>query len=196
METREIRWFSTEPFNKIETTFNQLFAGSIIEEPERLDTYLYTSCNEVNIKIRDGQLDIKKRTSEPKSRIKIGSNGGYAEKWIKWSIDNPLHVRPSEHWYEVRKQRKLVFLDEHNKIKSYKEDDSKPIGLQIELTNLSVDEKTFHSIALEWSSKEYNQNDEILENLLKDSELKLLQSMGYPEYLSTIVNKPLALLEF
>ncbi|MAU70523.1 MAG: hypothetical protein CML04_00365, partial [Pseudozobellia sp.] len=91
---------------------------------------------------------------------------------------------------------KLVFLDEHNKIMSYKEDDSKPIGLQIELTNLSVDEKTFHSIALEWSSKEYNQNDEILENLLKDSELKLLQSMGYPEYLSTIVNKPLALLEF
>lgn len=194
MKTQEIRWFSTSKLKSIEESFQNEFKDYVIDE-SRIDTYLHTPCSDINLKLRDNLLEIKKRTSTPRSRIKIGKSSGYLENWIKWQIDSELALHSPEHWHEVKKYRKLVYFNSEGQL-TLAETGVKPAAMQVEYTQLSIDDTISFSLAVEWTIEKTETHCDILKNLLREDGLILRQSMGYPEYLATISKTPLELLEF
>lgn len=193
MKTQELRWFSTNKLNSLEQTFAQELNAYIIED-NRVDTYLLTSCSDVNIKRRDNLVDIKKRTSAPRSRIKIGKSSGYLESWVKWQFESEIDLHTNNHWFNVEKSRKLIYFNEEGQLTSLI-NGKKPAAMQIEYTTLKIEGRTHYSFAVEWTVEKTETHCDILTNLLKGHELILRQSMGYPEYLSLLINSPLELHE-
>lgn len=193
MKTQEIRWFSNSRLKSIEETFDNDFKGYVMDE-SRVDTYLHTPCADINLKLRDNLLEIKKRTSNPRSRIKIGKSSGYLENWIKWQVDSEIGLHSPEHWHDVKKRRRLVHFDAEGQL-ALAEDGEKPAGMQIEYTELSIDGSISFSLAVEWTVEKTETHCDILKNLLKKHELILRQSMGYPEYLGLLLKTPLELHE-
>lgn len=65
MKTQEIRWFSTSKLKSIEESFQNEFKDYVVDE-SRIDTYLHTPpCSDINLKLRDNLLEIKKKNIYP-----------------------------------------------------------------------------------------------------------------------------------
>ncbi|PKA99816.1 hypothetical protein B0O79_3538 [Flavobacteriaceae bacterium MAR_2009_75] len=193
METQEIRWFDNRKLSTIEDKFTNAFEGHI-KSDKRVDRYLSTSCSDINIKVREGKLEIKKRTSTPRSRVRIGNCNGYLENWIKWEVNFNADMHSPHHWSKVEKERNLVFLDERGNIVK-PSNSNKPRGLQIEYTKLMIDSTEFFSFALEWSVEKCAAPCKLLEKILDGTDLTLKKSMGYTEFLGSTIEKPLAVSE-
>ncbi|NEQ23301.1 MAG: hypothetical protein F6K28_29940, partial [Microcoleus sp. SIO2G3] len=95
LTTLELRWFSQgTPPTEVEHWYSADSPGELLGSPEeREDLYLYTpECDYLNIKLRQGSLDVKWRKAQLGSREFGEDSGtnwhGNVEKWLKWVCED------------------------------------------------------------------------------------------------------------
>jgi hypothetical protein len=153
LTTLELRWFVRgTPTHEVEHWFNVDCPGKVLGSPEeREDLYLYVpECDYLNIKLRQGRLEVKWRKAEL-GILRLGDCWeGKAEKWLKWICDDsdqqsmmPAHVVGEKSWVRVKKMRSQRHYQ----------------GMTYELTQLSVKNDVWWSIALEMVVPERHRSD-------------------------------------
>lgn len=143
LTTIELRWFvQGTPATEVEHWFHVDSPGQRLGLPEkREDLYLYApECDYINIKLRQGSLEVKWRKAE----LGIWRFGecweGKVEKWLKWSCDDsdqqsmmPANAAEERAWVVVKKVRSR---------RCYQ-------GIVYELTQLNAGNDAWWSIAFE-----------------------------------------------
>ncbi|MBD0345621.1 MAG: hypothetical protein ICV63_12515 [Coleofasciculus sp. Co-bin14] len=186
LTTLELRWFAHgTPQSAVEHWFKSDCPGELQGLPEeREDLYLCTpECDYLNIKLRQGSLEVKWRKAEL-GVLQLGNSGeGNIEKWLKWICRDPeqesimpAEVVGKEAWVSVKKQRSQRLYQ----------------GIAYELTQLNVRNDAWWSIAFEMVVQEPNSIDrfkDIVKQVSKTyqgTELIALHSYAYPHWLSCI----------
>jgi hypothetical protein len=153
LTTLELRWFvrGTLP-TEVEHWFNIDCPGERLGSPEaREDLYLYTpDCGYLNIKLRQGSLEVKWRKAEL-GILQFGNGWeGNLEKWLKWICEDPdqqsmmpVNVVGEKAWVGVKKVRSQ---------RRYQ-------GVTFELTQLNVRNHAWWSIAFETLAETANRSD-------------------------------------
>lgn len=186
LTTLELRWFShgTPPI-EVEHWFSADCSGKLQwSSQEREDLYLYTpQCDYLNIKLRQGRLEVKWRKAELGIRRFSPLWEGKVEQWLKWSCQDPTQqsfvpadVVGKGPWIAVKKRRRQRLYQ----------------GLSWELTELNVKNDVWWSTAFEMVAEDDRQID-IFEGIVSqvsktDQGLKLLaeNSYAYPMWLSLL----------
>ncbi len=196
-KSKEIRWFTTTEDKQITGWFKA--QGINFETTEsRTDYYLpLPDKEEMNIKLREGKIEIKQRSGESQIGKLTKTAEGYFENWVKWSFDadiaDPLSKAIIEekkyNWIEIWKKRIGVKLtpDANGKTKVVSIKEHIPYGCQIEYTRIVVHQKEYFSFALEWFGEKILELDySLLEQILGDNILKREDSMGYSKFLKQV----------
>lgn len=193
-KSKEIRWFSHTENEAIGKWFEE--NGFSFENANtRTDYYLpLKDQDDIGIKLREGNIEIKQRTSRsPKEKL-AKSVKGYFEHYIKWSFtsaeEDPLFQEIIEeekyHWLAVRKER-IGFKLKENKngsIIRVKMDEYLEYGCQVEYTRLKIKGELWYTLGLEWfGDKEFEFDFSVLKKMFGDQQLKGKNSMGYAEFL-------------
>lgn len=192
LTTLELRWFchGTPPI-EVEHWFSADCPGEPLgSAEEREDFYLYTpECDYLNIKLRHGTLEVKWRKAELGS-VGIGKASstsqnsllweGKVERWLKWICQDPDQesIIPADvvgkgPWVGVKKKRSQ---------RQYQ-------GVAFELTQLSVGNDAWWSMAFEMPDKGANQIDSFKSVVNRVSEtyrgpnLLADKSYAYPSWL-------------
>lgn len=186
LTTLELRWFShgTSP-PEVQQWFNNHCPGKPLGLPEeREDLYLYTpECDYLNIKLRQGSLEVKWRKAEL-GIVRFGDScEGKVEKWLKWSCKDqsqqsivPVDVVGKGPWIAVNKKRSQ---------RLYK-------GVAYELTQLRVKDDDWWSIAFEMAGEKAKQIDSFkgivsaVSQTYQGSQLLANHSYAYPSWLSRV----------
>jgi hypothetical protein len=186
LTTLELRWFShgTPPL-EVEYWFNNDCPGKQLgSSEEREDLYLYTSgCDYLNIKLRQGSLEVKWRKAEL-GIVQFGDCWqGNVEKWLKWICKDPtqqsmlpVDVAGKKPWIAVNKKRSQ---------RLYR-------GISYELTKLNVTNDAWWSIAFEIADEGANQIDSFkdvvnrVSQTYRGSKLLADKSYAYPSWLSLV----------
>jgi hypothetical protein len=196
--SREIRWFNLKE-NK---TILEWFAGQGIHFSNikpRTDFYLkIPDCQEINIKLREGKIEIKQRKGHPVLH-KLGHNAsGYLEDWVKWSFSmsetdtliKDIQKGIMYDWIKLYKQRLGVKIttSSGNNWQTHDINEVLPIGCQIEYTKLEVEGKIWYTFAIEWFGDFIIQldNDHISE-MLGDTIFTANESFGYNAFINKII---------
>lgn len=186
LTTLELRWFSQgTPPQEVERWFSTDCPGELLgSSEEREDWYLFTpECNYLNIKLRQGSLEVKWRKAELGVLRFAECWEGKVEKWVKWRCEDstqeslvPADIVGERAWIGVKKKRSQ---------RQYQ-------GISYELTQLEVKRDRWWSIAFEMAVAEAGQFDNF-ENALNEvsktypgSELPAKKSFAYPTWLSLI----------
>ncbi len=206
LTTYEMRWFypGTIPEN-IQFWFEQhcLVQSSQPEAP-REDLYLYSpECEFLGLKLRQEQLEVKWRKAE----LGVMSFGEFAEgkveKWIKWECHDSTgesfsaqQIASHPVWVSVEKVRysQLYEVLEDLSLQAVSENQTVDNACKVELTYLTLQEKTWWSLAFEASGD----HDRILENLqvtakrifsnYLEQKLLAVDSYAYPTWLAIAIN--------
>lgn len=204
LTTIELRWFDrgTLPEAMIDW-FKSADLGDQLGEPEeRQDLYLYSvGCEGLNIKLRQGKLEIKWRQAELTQLSFSDQLEGKAEKWIKWSwedstaqnqIPKELVGNPWVNVTKVRSQRLYQVLPDQS-VTAVPITESIDSGCTVELTQLRVLNQDWWSLAFEASGDD----TQLMENLqavvswvfqtYPGSKLPVEDSFAYPSWLSRVV---------
>ena len=193
--TLELRWFSHgTPPTEVEHWFNDHCPGELQKSPEeREDLYLYTpECDYLNIKLRQGSLEVKWRKAELGIRRFDPSWEGKVEQWLKWSCKDPTQqsIIPADiigkrPWVSVKKRRRQRRFAMQPSQRLYQ-------GISCELTQLNIRNDVWWSIACEMATEDANQIDNF-ENLVSQisktypaPELLAENSYAYPRWLSVL----------
>jgi hypothetical protein len=195
--TREIRWF----FVKDNTSIRSWFAdkGFSFESADaRTDHYLFLpDIHNLNVKLREGQIEIKQKTIVSKEYALGSQATGYLEEWKKWSLalDNKDTLSKSimgheySQWIAVHKERMGLILrqDEDQQLHYHDISADLPSGCQIEYTRVRTNEQTWFTFGLEWFGEStQNLPEELLSEILGESKLDQQDSMSYATFLSEI----------
>ena len=152
--TLEARWFGTPPLpNTLREWFNAL---GTVRTSNQTDLYLPSEDPALNLKLRDDQLQIKRRLAGP-FRTSLGPNAAArCEQWVKWSWgveEGPSSLwneDPTALWVPVKKTRhQITFSPEAQPSLSPDLPTSPPASIEAELTTLSVDDETAWTFCLE-----------------------------------------------
>lgn len=187
LTTLELRWFARgQPPTEVERWFNADCPGELMEMPEeREDLYLYTpGCDYLNIKLRQGSLDVKWRKTQLGSRQFSNCWEGQVEQWLKWTCEDPgsQSMMPAEvmgkgPWISVQKVR----VQRQYQAVSY------------ELTQLSVMDDDWWSIGFE-AAIEQDEQFERFERVVaqvsqtyRGPELLTEHSYAYPAWLCLVI---------
>jgi hypothetical protein len=93
-KSKEIRWFKNAPDQSIIDWFNK--QDQTFENTEsRTDFYLPLDKEDITIKLREGNIEIKHRLGEPLSGRLTTSAEGLYEIWTKWSFNEFTHLHLS-----------------------------------------------------------------------------------------------------
>ena len=194
----EIRWF----FEKENDQIIDWFARKGISYQsirKRTDHYLRYGQEDIGIKLREGRVEVKCRTSVPEERA-VGSRAdGYLESWTKWSFgitrQDPwaekiinLQIGKNE-WITVDKWRLGVkrTYDEKGALIFRNISDNVPSACQIEFTRLLVNGSTYFTFGIEWYGETFVPlGAPALDGILGDSVFSHDQSMGYAAFLMKI----------
>ncbi len=186
--TREIRWFLPDPIPDAAAWFRHM--GIPLEQASpRTDRYLLLSqCPDLGLKLREGQLEPKKRRAHPQEG-KLGVCArGYFETWIKWSfalgMDSDLPEADDPHWVSVQKRRtgvQLTHSDRGPEIHSL--DVPLKAGCQVEYAQIELGNRKWYSYCLEWFGEGRVSMDKVSDEIFGNSTLTREWSMGYPEFL-------------
>ena len=197
-KSKEIRWFS-ESLNH--TILNWFTSNGLNfdRSVSRTDFYLPLAKEEINVKLREGNIEIKHRTRPPvPGRLTLNAEGIF-EEWIKWSLNLSETDRLSTEitqgniyqWTEIVKNR--IGL----KLKNKGSGSGRPqilsineiiaSGCQMEYTQLTVNKKNYYTFALEWFGESHlHLNKSFLDSVLGDAVLKPEKSMGYARFLKLL----------
>ncbi len=155
-DSAEFRWFFPgEPDPGLEAWFRQSFTN--VSVGRRTDLYLLGADRALNIKLREGRVEVKQRQSQEKGFRVNAWVTGCRECWVKWSFDLqdgdlaiPLAGKHPEAWLPVRKKRLLrTFIPEFDEITETKAGSYPERGCNAELTFLRVEGASWYTIALE-----------------------------------------------
>ncbi|MBV8252660.1 MAG: hypothetical protein JO154_08635 [Chitinophaga sp.] len=195
--SQELRWFFTSPDTGIQHWFAS-HGRNLKDAPPRTDIYFYLpENNHRSIKLREGNMELKRRASSPKAVQISRTNAGLLESWEKLigkqipdkilnGIDN------SSSYFRVRmlKQRIVVKVvrKEDATYELYDLLAHTTYGCQLEYTKLEVEGQTWYTFAAEWYG-DANPADyaEFLSNMLQHSHLPLTHSMAYPAFIRSIM---------
>lgn len=202
LTTTEIRWFysGTLPA-EIQDWFNTDVLGEHHHPPEeREDVYLHIpECEYLGIKLRQKRLEIKLRKAELDA-LRFGDNlEGKAEKWVKWSCEDPtaeslipVDLVKKAPWLTVKKvrcQRKYQ-VSYNTSLISVPVDRAIDRGCNVEITQLNIHDNAWWSLAFE----AYGEDTNLIDNLkavaswiLKSYPIFKLQtqdSYAYPKWLA------------
>ncbi len=192
-KSKEIRWFHEEPKKGILNWFAE--KGKAFENTDsRTDFYLPVKNEKgIGIKLREGNIEVKHRISEPKQEKLSQRAEGFFERYLKWSFDSSQEDSLSReiikqqkyNWVEVKKERMGFKLKEKNgepeivDMETYLE-----YGCQLEYTRISIQRNTWYSFALEWfGEKEIIVLPEFWKEILGNEKLKKENSMGYADFI-------------
>ncbi len=193
-QSKEIRWFERTPDKNILNWFTHHGLG-FDKSKSRVDFYLpLNGNNAIGVKLRDGNIEIKTRISQPEHYMLTDTVSGFTELWNKWSFgvekkdqlaDQIIHQQKYD-WLEVFKERLGVKIvpgsNGEPEIKSISEKLSS--GCQVEYTRLVVKEKIWYSFAIEWFGEPaFDPGDLFFQKMLGTTILHPENSMGYPEML-------------
>ena len=111
--TLEARWFGSPP---LPTALREWIKGlGTVRTSEQTDLYLPAEDPAFNLKLRDDQLQIKRRLEGP-FQVSMGPNAaGHCEQWVKWSFalekaSSLWDEDPTALWVPVQKTRHQVTL--------------------------------------------------------------------------------------
>lgn len=184
--TLELRWFSHgTPPAAVEHWFSADCPGELQGLPEeREDLYLHTpECDYLNIKLRQGSLEVKWRKAELGIRRFDPHWEGKVEHWLKWSCKDPTQqsIMPADvigkgPWLGVKKKRSQRFYQ----------------GISCELTQLSFRNDVWWSAAFELAAEDANQINRFesvisqVSKTYRGPELLAKHSHAYPRWLSLL----------
>ncbi|MDN3669076.1 hypothetical protein QWY93_07030 [Echinicola jeungdonensis] len=198
--SKEIRWFSKEKHPEIVQWFSS--QGLTLEGvSSRTDFYLpLPDKHDINVKLREGNIEIKHRLGE-REKGKLTSKAlGYFEDWVKWSFNavnnDPLTkaiIQDKKYnWIPVHKTRMgmKVVKGQDGHCQLVPMDQFPPFGCQVEYTRIQVFRKTWFTFGLEWfGEKDLNLDTSLVQEILGESQLEEMDNMGYPEFLSRLSDK-------
>ena len=183
----EVRWFISGklPLN-VETWFSTADLGGQLQAPEaREDVYLYApECEYMGIKLRQGRLEIKWRQAELEV-LRFERLEGKLERWGKWLCEDPTtesfqpkHVLNQKSWVRIGKVRSQRLYD----------------GCTLELTQLTLQNNAWWSLALETFGTEQQQMDklqiifELIGKTYTGSQLQIQNSYAYPKWIEIAIH--------
>ena len=221
MASHEVRWFfegKADQHKKLKDWFETVAPSSIpnhsrVSPPvwkprldDKPDVYLLVpDSDDMGIKWREGELQIKGRVSSLGTQVFCGRHQGVVERWIKWSYKNvpasyqrlfAAEKEPGLVTAAVRKNRALrkVRLDTLNG--KAEEVDAMTLidrGLGFELTDLEVAGKAYCSLAFEAFPNDsgmdaaFTQAVEAFLDGLKELALTAACSQSYPAFLGSVI---------
>ncbi len=120
IHTAEMRWFyKGELLPVVQTWFETLNAMHDVQPP-RTDYYVYSSDEGLNVKLREGRAEIKRRVAPGEIVSLPNGSTGCCEHWYKWSLPLDESALLEEHplWTSVRKKRTMLryHLGEHDTV--------------------------------------------------------------------------------
>ena len=184
LTTLELRCFIPgTPSTEVRDWFTEDCPGKPLGLPEeREDLYLCVpECDYLNIKLRQGSLEVKWRKAQL-GVVKLDSKGeGNVEKWLKWICADPdqqsmipANVDSEAVWIRVKKTRSQRLYQ----------------GITYELTQLRVSNDSWWSLAFEMAIEEANQ-DERFQQIVHEvcqtypgMGLECDRSFAYPSWLA------------
>jgi len=189
---KEIRWFTERENTHILEwfkTYNQEFDG----KKTRTDFYLSQNLSEsISIKLREGDLEIKKRNGKGKLTTLSKNCVGYVELWEKWDFNSRknedyknITSNKDGQWIPIEKERLSVkFKNDAGKWKEVDSDKTISSGCQVEYTKVNCRGQVWYSFLLEWFGQEFLQlPDGYIEQLTGNSIFDPGNSYGYPAFL-------------
>ncbi len=194
-KTKEIRWFFKKQNRSIETWFETLGFDSF---EKREDFYLCLGKDDVGVKLRDGNIEIKHLIGTRARGCLEAKAWGYFEDWIKWSfvaelgheIVSNITNGKCKRWLSVIKERQSAQLTMENgaiSIKPYHA--NLRFGCQIEYSNIHLKGENWYTFGLEWfGNRGLDLDASLIHAILGPTKLKINQSMGYPAFLSQLKN--------
>lgn len=197
-KSREIRWFKPEPDKKILEWFDRKDMN-LDNSENRTDHYLIlTGKEDLNIKLRQGNIEVKQRMTKPEKGELIAGAVGWFETWEKWSFgiipDDPytdeILNNSRNQWLAIHKNRmalKLALKD--SRLVMLPASEQVVSGCQIEYTRINTRGLIHYSFNLEWfGEKHIEPAAELLMDILGDSRMRLSDSMSYAGLLNRYFN--------
>ena len=198
------RWFeTTAPIQKRSGVGPLVWKGRLEDQP---DVYLLVpGSDDMGIKWREGELQIKGRVASLGSQVFCGRHQGNVERWIKWSYANlpasyqRLFVAEQETEFmtvSVRKTRALRKVRLHTLTGQAEEVDAEVFidrGLGLELTELEIAGKAYCSLAFEAFPNDsamdaaFTEAVEAFVDGLTAFDLTAASSQSYPAFLDGII---------
>ena len=192
-KSKEIRWFKDSSDKAILNWF--ALHGLTFENTEsRTDYYLPLGKDDITVKLREGNIEIKHRIGERTKGKLTPTAEGVFEHWVKWSFNadktdklsqQMTHVNPFN-WIKTIKTRIVVKVtkDDNDRLQILPIKTFVDFGCQVEYTLLKIDGKAVYTFALEWFGEmEVQMPNELRTEILGPTPLNVEDSMGYGEYL-------------
>lgn len=201
--TLEARWFGSPPLpSALGEWFDTL---GTVETSTQSDLYLPSEDPALNLKMRDDQLQIKRRLAGP-LRTSFGPKAtGRCEQWGKWSFDlanasSPLsEENPTDLWVTVDKTRHQLSIPPDDQSSLTPDLPASPSAtIEVELTTFDVEEESAWTFCIETEGPVSSLVDTLVTAgpfLLNDIPLSLPadQSFGYTRWLQqrpTVTTRP------
>lgn len=152
--TLEARWFGPAPLpDALREWYNAL---GPVETSTQTDLYLPAEDPALNLKMRDDQLQIKRRLAGPLSTSFSDKASGRCEQWGKWTLDlaePPSDLwddDPTDLWVAVEKTRhQLSFTPDEQSDLTEALPTTPPATLEAELTTVEAMRDTAWTFCLE-----------------------------------------------
>lgn len=179
--TLEARWFGTPP---LPSAFRKWFYTlGPVETETQTDLYLPAEDPALNLKLRDGQLQIKRRLAGP-LRTPFGPKAtARCEQWTKWSFglreetSTLWEADPTELWVAVEKTRHQISIPpEEQSSLSPDLPTTPPATIEMELTTIEVENESTWTFCLE----AHGPVPSLAETLLTAGPLLLDESLPVP----------------
>jgi len=218
--SREVRWFvdhtvdnsailkdwieQKDPFDKDGHFLKAgIWKGRLDEKP---DVYaLVSGADDIGIKWREGELQIKGRRENIGVQSFEGGARGYVEQWLKWSYNSPDIRAAFLPWFDPDAERgpriipatktralRKIHVDGLGKLAEVSVDAFPDRAVNVELTELKVFDKSYWSIGVEAFPDDSNMAAAFYEvtsqflSQLRDVQLDTGNSQSYPVWLSQI----------
>lgn len=193
--TAEIRWFCDGPLLPDASGWFGGLPGTMMIA-NRTDLYLAPTGEDLNVKLREGQVEIKRRGRIGQALPEGLPFSGNVETWHKWSFErqNDPMTRPTDpFWTSLKKVRwKRVYTVQDDGIEPVPPVLTVPLRCEVELTQVKFKSREAWTICFEASG------DQIAEVDLRDALVRTVHhvvthanpprlyadaAMGYPAWL-------------
>jgi hypothetical protein len=198
--TTEVRWFYCGALpTSVERWFERGRGDAKLELP-RVDHYLRPRGSDgLNIKVREGRLEIKQRVREGTETQFSENVVGAVEHWQKWGFDlvgteaDSLGPIPSPAWVAVRKERSIrTYALDGRPAPAPPDPVDATVACEWELTRVEVCGEIWWTTALEAFGDETRQREAMLSvaklvfGLADQPPLRIEHSRGYSAWLDRL----------
>jgi len=155
--TAEVRWFYEGPIPAAVDAWFRHFEPEPHAQPPRTDGYLYPTGAALNVKVREGRLEMKRRDAMGDAVVFNPRIEGYVEHWRKWSFAlasgeaAEVFGRADPLWIDVRKTRRMrsYRLDEAGRVTPVSAAAASPSGCAVELAHVEAAGRRWWSLCFE-----------------------------------------------